>query len=384
MAIGSGVRVDLSYVAEVTRGTTPGAPSMKKLRTTSRNINLQKNILQTSEVRQDRQKKDVRHGFNRIEGNPGFELSLQAYDDWLEALMGDTFAAVNVAAAPNLGATTTSTFTRAVGSFVTDGFRPGDMIVTTGFSNAANNGNFMVLTVAALSLTVLQTTLVTEASGAGKTLQLKGKRLSPGTALQTFTVERRFNDLAQYQVFTGVIPNTMNLDVKPEQMVSGNFGLIGMGGGGFSGTSLGVPSAAPTNAPLSSFEGTLVEGGTTLGVVTGVELQVENGRTLAPVVGSKYSPDVFDGEIIVTGRAMVFFQNATMFDKWKNETASSIYLRLDDINGTDFMHVVLPTLKYTGGNIDPPQTGPVSLDMPFQALVDNTTGMCMSIQRSNS
>ncbi len=381
MPISSGIGASLSYVAEVTHGVTPGSPTMKTLRATSRNINLVKNILQSAEVRQDRQKKDVRHGFNRIEGGPGFELSISAYDDWLESLMGSTFAAVNVTGGPTLGATTTA-FTRGAGSFVTDGFRAGDIVVTTGFSNGGNNGNFTVTAVAPTTLTVLQTT-ITEANAAAKTLQVKGKRLSPGIALQTFTVERRFTDVTQYQVFRGVIPTTADFDVKPENIVGGTFGIVGMSGGGFTGTSLGTPVAAPTNAPFSSFEGTLVEGGVSLGLVTGIEFNINSNRSLAPIVGSKFSPDVFDGEMIVTGRAMLFFQDAVMFNKWVNETTSSIYLKLDDLNGTDFMQFVFPSIKYTGGTIDPPQMGPINIEMPFQALVDNTTGVSFSIQRSN-
>jgi hypothetical protein len=380
--LASGIRCDWSYVPEVTHGTTPGSPAMKKLRTIGRNINLTKNILTSSEVRQDRAKKDVRHGFNSIAGGPSFELSAGAYDDWLAALLGSSFAAVNITGAPNLSATNPSTFTRAAGSFVTDGIRVGDRIVTSGFTNAANNGKFTVVAATATTLTVAETTLATEAASAGRTLQLAGMRCDNGTTLTTFTVERRFLDVAQYQVFRGVNPNTLNLTISPESIVGGQFGIVGMSGGAMSGTSLGTPSAAPTNAPLAAFEGSLYEGGVLLGLVTGAEINVDNGRGLQPVVGSKFSPDVFDGEIMVTGRLTVLFQDATMHNKFVNETGSSLSIRLDDINGTDFVNISMPSIKYTGSNIDPPSKGPVPLEMPFQALVDNTSGVCLSIQKS--
>jgi hypothetical protein len=56
MSIASGARSRLAYIAEVTPGTTPGTPALKVLRATQRDINLQKNILTSNEVRSDRQK----------------------------------------------------------------------------------------------------------------------------------------------------------------------------------------------------------------------------------------------------------------------------------------------------------------------------------------
>ena len=93
MAIEQAPNVDLTYVAEVTRGTTPATPAMKKLRTISRNINLQKRILRSAEVSTHAQQVDVRHGFNSIDGAIGFEWSRTTYDDWLEAALRGTWAA---------------------------------------------------------------------------------------------------------------------------------------------------------------------------------------------------------------------------------------------------------------------------------------------------
>jgi hypothetical protein len=70
------------------------------------------------------------------------------------------------------GATTLSVngslqFTRASGSFITDGFRPGMTIVTTGFTNAGNNTTKVISSLTDTTITVTSTTgLVTE-SGTG-------------------------------------------------------------------------------------------------------------------------------------------------------------------------------------------------------------------------
>jgi hypothetical protein len=54
-------------------------------------------------------------------------------------------------------------YTRTSGSFVTDGYKVGDMVFASGFTNSGNNGLMTVSAVAALTLTVNET-LVAEAS----------------------------------------------------------------------------------------------------------------------------------------------------------------------------------------------------------------------------
>lgn len=52
---------------------------------------------------------------------------------------------------------TTSTFTRTIGSFITDGFLVGDYLFIQNAENNANNGSFLITTVAALTITVTGT-----------------------------------------------------------------------------------------------------------------------------------------------------------------------------------------------------------------------------------
>lgn len=77
-----------------------------------------------------------------------------------------TSLAVVTTGATTLDVDDTNTFSRAAGSFLTDGFQVGMTIVTTGFTDGANNGTFTVQAVAALTLDIVETTLVAE-SGTG-------------------------------------------------------------------------------------------------------------------------------------------------------------------------------------------------------------------------
>lgn len=385
MALASGARVDVAYIAEVTRGTTPGSPTTKVLRAITRNINLTKNILGSKEVRSDRQVADSRHGFCQVAGTFGYELSVAGQDDMLEAALSGTFTAVTTCSGVNLSSTvTTNVYTRASGDFVAAGFLPGDLIVVAGFSNSENNGQHQVIAVAQTTLTVAEV-LSTETTNSGRTITFTGKRLKGGTTLKTFTFERRFNDIAQFQVFRGIAINQMRLNIQPEAIVGGDFTVLGMSAAALSGTSIcASPTAAGTHDPLSSFDGTLYENKVLLATVTGLDMTITNGRGVQAVVGSTTSPDVFEGTMQVGGSLTAFFENATLFNKFVNETESSLYIRLDDLNNTDFVNIVIPRVKYNGGEMDPPAEGPVVMTLPFQGLVDVASATSLWIQRSNT
>jgi hypothetical protein len=382
MAFASGTRVVLGYVEEVTRGTTPATPTLKTLRTIGRNVNLEKNILESAEVRSSRQRSDVRHGFNQVAGTPGFQLSLADYDDFLEYTMGGAWAAFTTGTG-TYGSTSPDKFTRAAGSFVTDGFRPGDIITTSGY--VTDNGQFRVLAVAALELTVEEQTVTGESGSGDEEIQVNGERIDVGTTLKTVTLERQFQDLTQYQAYTGVAVQQMQMTISPEAIVGGTFTLLGMGSNAMSGSSVsaGGPTAAPDNSPFAAFDGSMHEGGAAVAVATAIDFTINNQRTLQAVIGSKFSPDVFEGTAIITGNVSFIFETNAIYNKFFNETETSMWVKLDDLNGTDFMNIVFHRVKYTGNLMDPGQEGPVIQSGTFEALENTTYGTALSIQKSN-
>lgn len=364
-----------------------------ELRGTTRALNLEKATLESDEVRSDLQVADVRHGFNRVVGSPGFELSSQSYDDLLEVMFGGTWTAVTTVSGVNISAdTSTKKFTRASGSFVTDGYRPGDIVRVTGFSNA-NDADWQVTAVSATELTVSDPdgVMVTVSSGSGRTIAYPGKRLDLGTNLKTLTIERAFAGVGKYQAFRGCALTRLALGIRPEAIVSGTFDILGMIAAAMSGSSISGTTASPrlTTTPLASFEGSIYEGGSVAAVVTGLDVDLNANRSLAAVIGSKYSPDVYQGRIEAGGTLVAFFEDETMLNKFVNETESSIYVKLEDPAApTTFISLVIPRVKYTGAMIDPPQVGPLPLQMPFRALVPTSTpatgaASCITIQRSN-
>lgn len=94
MSFASGSSHGLSFVPEVTYGTTPVTPAMVFLRHTSCGIGLGKDSMQSNELRSDRQISGFRHGAKRVQGDIAFEFSAEEFDPLLEAALFGTFAAI--------------------------------------------------------------------------------------------------------------------------------------------------------------------------------------------------------------------------------------------------------------------------------------------------
>jgi hypothetical protein len=76
-----------------------------------------------------------------------------------------------------------------------------------------------------------------------------------------------------------------------------------------------------------------------------------------------------------------FFENSTMLEKFINETESSIDFTLPDGAGNE-LKFILPRVKYNGGQPDVGGEGPITLAMPFQALLDDTYETNLVIERT--
>lgn len=372
--------------------------TLSTLRATGRQLDLTRDTLESEEVRPTRQFADVRHGFNQVEGSPGYELSLISYDDMLRgAMSGDWETPIPVtgqdmtAATPQAGQATIGNTT---GAYANGGYRPGDLIITTLFPDGANNKVWRILSSDGDEIVVddPDNDAITDGTSAG-VASFIGERIDIGLNLRTFTFEQRFDDILQYREYNGCAINDMSWSITPESIVGGTFGILGMRAESM-GSSIIVesPQPAPLTTPFAAFDGRLYEGGVQNFVVTSVEFTVENNRTLEAVVGSKFSPGVFEGRCGVSGTLTAMLRGSSLYNKFVDETDSQLYIKLQEpADPTAFINVVMPRIKYTSSDMDPPIEGPVPLNMAFRALETTVEGVgenvsvatSLTIQKSN-
>ena len=258
----------LSYVAETVHGETPATPSMLKLRTTNPlGLSPTKALLESEEVFAHRQRENVRHGLKGVGGNIPIELSYEAFDDWLEALL----------------------------------------------------------------------------SGAWSTGVLK-----VGSTLKTFTVEQAISG-SIFNRFLGVSPSQLSLTMNPTGLVSGTFEVVGMDFG-TAATSLGSPADVATHAPFDGLgNASIEEGGSAIAIVTSVEMSINSQKTVGALIG-KASGDVpTDGQLQITGTLTARFNDLDLFNKFSDETDSSLKIGFTNPGGAQVLEFHLPRLKYNSG-----------------------------------
>lgn len=383
----NGSRHSMRYIAESTYGTTPATPAFKPIRHTSTTLGLSKESLQSEEIRDDRQIADFRHGAYQVGGDMNIELSFASFDDLLEAVLLGTWTATKTTGAQSFSATV-GTVVRSAGSFLTDGFAVNDVVINSGFTNAGNNGRFRIsaLTATVMTLTALEgQTMVVEAAAAGRQVDSLRAILKAGTVRRSFTVERFFGDILTidkpYHRFTGVEFNTLALAISANAMITGTLGVLGQNMTTDTAIVAGATYAAPTTtSPLDSFTGTLNEAGTPIAVITEIQLNVENGLEARFVVGSKASIRPSIGRSNCSGQITAYFENSLLLDKFINETESNIVFELPDGAGNKYIFT-LPRIKYNGGQPDVEGEGPITLSMPFQALLNAATSTNIQIER---
>jgi len=211
--------------------------------------------------------------------------------------------------------------------------------------------------------------------------------LKAGTARKSFSMLRHFADLQSgdkpYHLFTGCELNTLNLTIPTGGIITGSFGVIGKSQTpGTTAPAGAVLGSAGTTEPFDSFTGTLKEGGVTSAIATEITLTLENALEPRFAIGDdEVISQATIGRSNLSGQATFFFENATLLEKFLNETESSLEIDLTD-SAANTLELLIPALKYNGGNTDTAGGGEILIPCPFQAFYDETVGSNFRITRS--
>lgn len=210
--------------------------------------------------------------------------------------------------------------------------------------------------------------------------------LKTGTTRRSFTFERKFADLStpEFHRYTGCEINSMALSIAPNQMVGLTFGIVGKDISlSTSEVASSTYSADVGETPFDSFTGSITEGGSSIAVVTALELTLENGLEPLFSVGSQTTTQPAIGKSRVTGSLTTYFDSKTLYEKFVNETSSSISVTLTDVDGNDYL-IEIGNVKYNSGQPDVAGEGPVTIAMDFVGLYDSSDASNIVITRSTA
>lgn len=205
-----------------------------------------------------------------------------------------------------------------------------------------------------------------------------------GTTPKYFTIEDAAEDISQYRKFTGMAVSGMSVSIAPNQMVSTTFDLVGkdMTQAATTASTGGTPTAASANQPFDSYSGTISDGGSAVSIVTSIDFSIQNSLAPTFVVGSDAAQSLEYGRAVVEGTMTVYYEDATLINKFLNETESSIEVSVDDPTGANSYTFLFPRVKYNGASV--PVQNPQSrlITMPFVALYDGTEGTNIKLTRT--
>lgn len=210
--------------------------------------------------------------------------------------------------------------------------------------------------------------------------------LKNGSARTSFTFEKLFEQgtTDTYVRYTGMMVDSMSLNIQTQQIITGSFNFMGKGGSvGTAILSGATYTDSVTNDVMNSgtnFASLAITGGGTP-KLTGLSLDIKNNARMQPVVGSIDSAGVGLGRCVVTGTATMYFEDKAAYELFLNGTSSDITFAIGGASSKKYTFL-LPKIKFSDGDI--PVQGndqDVILSLPFQGLYDSTTGATMQITR---
>jgi hypothetical protein len=211
--------------------------------------------------------------------------------------------------------------------------------------------------------------------------------LKVGTTAKSFSIEDAATDIAQFRLFTGMTVSSLAVSIRPNQMVTGTFSMVGKNMT-ISGTSVDpTKTASSTNQPFDAYSGTLkiADAGGVLAssaIVTGIDFSINNALAPTFVVGSSTTPQLEFGMATVEGTITAYFEDAALINRFLNETQTALEVSVDDPTGSSDYTFLFPRVKINGAAV--PVDNPTSriITLPFVALYDTSEATNIKLTRS--
>jgi len=119
--------------------------------------------------------------------------------------------------------------------------------------------------------------------------------------------------------------------------------------------------------------------------VSALQFSVSNDVTPAHVILCASNQDkaaqMQYGLATVEGTMTVYYEDATLINKFLNETESSLQITVDDPTGTNGYTFYMPRIKYNGAAVPVANMQSRFIELPFVALKDSSTGTSLRLTR---
>ena len=208
--------------------------------------------------------------------------------------------------------------------------------------------------------------------------------LKVGVTPKFFSIEDYAADIDQARVFAGMSVSTMAISLAPNQMVTTTFGMVGKNMT-MSATEK-TQDAASGAAPFDAYSGDIsignVGGASAVAIVTALDFTLNNSYAPTFVIGDDSAPSLEYGNAEVEGTLTAYFEDATLINRFLNETETEIEVSVDDPTAANAYTFQFPRVKINSADVG--VDGPTSrmITMSFVALYDTTEATNLKITRT--
>jgi hypothetical protein len=375
-------RVQLAYVAESSFASPKSGSALQVLRYQSENLRQTSSVTKSNEIRADRMISGVRRSRVEAAGSINGELSYGTWDDLLLAALQASAWAESVSLA---GKTTIAAV--ATGNKYTDSasgmavFAAGQWVYVSGFTTPANNGLRKIVSQAAGEIAVSGGILADEVAGDSVTIT-QGASIANGTTLTTFNIEKTFADLtAELALLVGLSPSGFTLTIPQDGVVTIAFDFVGASESSIAASNGNAYTKATVSQIFTARDLTSVlENNAAMGV-TAASIKLNNNLRTKLQAGPTGVIGLGSGTVDVSGTIQAYYTTKAIYEKFLNDTASSVALALVDPAGNKYVFEV-PAVKYGNGQrVAGGPNGDVMADMEFTGYLGATEAAMVRVAR---
>lgn len=212
--------------------------------------------------------------------------------------------------------------------------------------------------------------------------------LKIGNTNKSFTFEKSITDTAgttNYFRYKGVQATALTFDVALNAPVKAKWTVAGLDADALSTTAItGSSYVAQPSAPQPfvhiNASNLFKEGGSATTLMTAFSLTINNASDTNYALGSPVGQSITSSKATVTGSATFYFSDSSLYNKFVNETASSLEVKLSD--GTRSYDVLLPNVVYSAATQTISNENTLIVTMPFTAVYDATEATSVKITRA--
>ncbi|WP_417585305.1 phage tail tube protein [Pelagibacterium sp.] len=203
--------------------------------------------------------------------------------------------------------------------------------------------------------------------------------LKTGSTRRKFAVLKQNEDIGRTQIYRGCEIGTVTIDCPLQSKIGITFSLIGTKEEAYV-VDVAETFAEPTDTVMmTTFEGSLFEGGTGLNHATALSITLENGMEAIYRLFSRDAYDVKLGRINVNGSLSAYIEDDRLKAKYLGETKTPLVVTLTD--GENSYQVSMTQAKLTSASEEGSGDDPIIQSYDYKAFNDQAVDTEITITR---